>query len=83
MRVRVRNRRDHSIDWRWNASQGYPDQFRRDRVIRLEKCGAFVNGDCGYSSWSELPDGTVVVVDYTTGNPPAPRPLLRAYRLRV
>ena len=83
LRVQVRNRRDHSIDWRWDAGEGYPDQFRRDRVIRLEKNGSFSHGDSGYSSWDQLPDGTVVVADYTAGDPPLDHPALRAYRLRV
>jgi hypothetical protein len=83
LRVRVKNRRDHSIDWSWDARRGYPDQFRRDRVVRLERNGAFSAGDSGYSSWAQLRDGTVVVVDYTSGDPPAEHPVLRAYRLKV
>jgi hypothetical protein len=83
VRVQVKNRRDHSLDWRWSPSDGYPDQFRRDRVIRLEKNGSFAAGDSGYSSWDQLPDGTIVVGDYSCGNPPAEHPVLRAYRLRV
>ncbi len=51
MRVQVTNRRDHSIDWRWSPEGGYPDQFRRDRVIRLEKNGTSLWGTGGYSSW--------------------------------
>jgi hypothetical protein len=23
--------------------------------------------DCGYSSWTQFPDGRIVIVDYTTG----------------
>jgi hypothetical protein len=81
IRVQVKNRRDHSIDWRWSASAGYPDQFRRDRVIRMEKNASFAAGDSGYSSWAQLPDGTVVVGDYTAGDPAREHPALRAYRL--
>ena len=79
--VKVSNRRDHSIDWKWTPAQGYPDQFRRDRVIRLEKCGSFAAGDCGYSGWDQLADGSVVVVDYNTGTPATRRPVLRSYLL--
>jgi hypothetical protein len=79
--VRVHNRRDHSVHWTWSPASGYPDQFRRGRVIRLEKCGTFAVGDCGYSSWAQRPRGDVVVVDYNVGNPPTPHPALRAYRL--
>lgn len=81
MHVKVANRRDFSIDWRWTPGQGYPDQFYRDRVTRLEKNGSFAAGDSGYSSWAQHPDGTIVVADYTCGNPPAAHPFLRAYRL--
>jgi hypothetical protein len=83
MAVKVQNRRDHSIDWRWSPADGYPDQFRRDRVIRLERNGTFSAGNSGYSNWAQLRDGTVVVVDYTSGNPPLSHPALRAYRLKV
>lgn len=83
LRVQVKNRRDHSIDWRWTPQDGYPDQFRRDNVIRLERNGSFAAGDSGYSSWAQLRDGTAVVVDYTSGEPPTEHPVLRAYRLRL
>ncbi|MBL8178582.1 MAG: exo-alpha-sialidase [Bryobacterales bacterium] len=81
LHVKVENRRDFSIDWRWTPSQGFPDQFYRDRVTRLEKNGSFAAGDSGYSSWAQHPDGAIVVADYTCGNPPASHPFLRAYRL--
>ncbi len=81
MHVKVTNRRDFSINWRWSPTQGYPDQFYRDRVTRLEKNGSFAAGDSGYSSWAQHPDGTVVVADYTCGSPPASHPFLRSYRL--
>lgn len=79
--VKVNNRRDHSVEWKWSARQGYPDQFRRDRMIRLERCGSFAVGDCGYSGWTQTPGGSIVVTDYSIGNPPARRPRLRAYLL--
>jgi hypothetical protein len=81
--VKVQNRRDHSIDWKWTARDGYPDQFHRDRVVRLEKNASFAAGDSGYSNWTQLPDGNVVVVDYTAGDPAVSHPILRAYRLGV
>lgn len=81
VRVQVANRRDHSIDWSWTARKGYPDQFRRDRVLMLEPNGTFSLGNSGYSAWAELPDGKIVMVDYTSSNPPRPHPVLRSYRL--
>jgi hypothetical protein len=77
--VKVENKNDHSIDWQWSARDGFPDQFRRDRIVRLDRTGSRSPGDSGYSSWTERPDGTVVIVDYTTGNPPAAVPFARAY----
>jgi hypothetical protein len=81
LRVKLENRRDHSIDWSWSPKQGYPDQFRRDRVIRLERNASFSAGDSGYSNWAQLADGSAVVVDYTSGEKGLRHPLLRAYRL--
>ncbi|MBL8227014.1 MAG: exo-alpha-sialidase [Bryobacterales bacterium] len=81
-RASIRNRRDHSVEWNWTAKQGFPDQFRRDRIVVLEPNASFVAGDSGYSSWDELPDGSVVAVDYTGGVEGRRHPLLRAYRFR-
>jgi hypothetical protein len=62
--VKVSNAQDYSIEWHWNPSKGYPDQFRRDRTVVLDYS---YPADCGYSSWTQLPDGKIVAVDYTTG----------------
>jgi hypothetical protein len=67
--------------WTWTGADGYPDQFARDRLVLLERNASFAAGDSGYSSWDQLPDGTAVVVDYTSGSPARSHPLLRAYRL--
>jgi hypothetical protein len=56
--------RDYSIDWKWTPAKGYPDQFRRDRTVVLDYA---YFADCGYSSWTQLADGTIVIVDYTNG----------------
>ncbi|MSU49643.1 MAG: exo-alpha-sialidase [Opitutus sp.] len=63
--VAVKNdSRDTSIGWRWTPANGYPDQFRRDRTVVLDYA---YPADCGYSSWTQLPDGKIVIVDYTNG----------------
>ena len=62
--VKVDNAQDYSIDWSWSPDRGYPDQFRRDRTVVLDYS---YPADCGYSSWTQLPDGKIVIVDYTTG----------------
>lgn len=79
MRVKVENKKDHSIDWKWNAAQGYPDQFRRDRIVRLDRNASFSPGNSGYSGWTQMKDGTIVVCDYTSGDPAAGVPFARAY----
>lgn len=56
--------RDYSIDWQWTPAQGYPDQFRRDRVVMLDTS---YSSDCGYSSWTQQPDGRIVIIDFTNG----------------
>ena len=76
----VRNRRDQSVDWTWSAKNGFPDQFRRDRIMVLERNGSFAGGDSGYSSWDQLPDGKIVAVDYTSGEEGRRHPMLRSYR---
>ncbi|MFM9166985.1 MAG: sialidase family protein, partial [Verrucomicrobiota bacterium] len=85
LRVKVANDpRDYSIDWRWTPKEGYPDQFRRDRTVILDH--AHPPSDCGYSSWTQLPDGRIVILDYTNLQRPGqaaggehPRNLIRAY----
>lgn len=82
----VNDARDTSINWQWTPDQGFPDQFRRDRTVVLDH--AYPAADCGYSSWTQLSDGTIVIVDYTharpagaTGGPEHSRNLVRAYRV--
>ncbi len=60
----INDDRDYSIDWSWSPKSGYPDQFRRDRTVVLDIA---YPGDCGYSSWTQLPDGRIVILDYTNG----------------
>jgi len=68
----INDARDHSIAWQWTPDQGYIDQFRRDRTVVLD--GAAHSFDCGYSSWTQMPDGRIVIVDYTDArqSPAAP-----------
>jgi hypothetical protein len=62
--VKVDNANDTSIDWYWTPTQGYPDQFRRDRTVVLDYANS---ADCGYSSWTQSTDSQIVILDYTTG----------------
>lgn len=77
--VKVENRKDHSIDWQWNACDGFPDQFRRDRIVRVDRNGSFSAGYSGYSGWAQRKDGGIVIADYTVGFPAACIPFARAY----
>ncbi len=47
----------------------------------LERNGSFSTGNSGYSTWAQLPNGEIAVVNYTSSNPPTPQPILRSYRL--
>lgn len=79
--VQVDNVDDYSIDWSWDAGKGYPDPFRRNRVVLLDRIAAPA-AHCGYSGWTQQDDGTIVVADYTVGGnggTPAHMPFIRAY----
>ena len=79
--VKVENQNDYDIDWTWDPAKGYPDQFRRDRIVLLDRISASA-GHCGYSGWTQMEDGTIVIADYTVGGnggPPAAMPFIRAY----
>lgn len=76
------NPSDYTIDWEWDAKIGYPDQFQRDRMIVLD-----YTSDSGYSDWTQLEDGTIVIADYVTTsfrgvNAGGPQPVLKAYLVR-
>ena len=79
--VKVENNNDYDIDWQWDPSSGYPDQFRRDRMVLLDKI-ASSPGHCGYSGSTQMEDGTIVITDYTVGGnggEPEKMPFIRAY----
>jgi hypothetical protein len=68
VRYEVKNRNLDDFSWSWEASSGdHPDQYQRDRMIQIhannpdQKPGP----DHGYSSWLTLPDGRIILVDYT------------------
>ena len=80
----VRNTHGHSINWSWRADSGtYPDQFRRDRLVRLD-----ATADSGYSNWDQLEDGTIVIADYSNDDfrnanwTSSAQPIIKAYIVR-
>ena len=77
----VENPQSHSIDWSWRADSGvYPDQFRRDRLVRLD-----ATADSGYSNWDQLEDGSIVIADYSNDEfrdanwTSSAQPIIKAY----
>lgn len=77
----VDNPHGHSINWSWRADSGtYPDQFRRDRMVRLDAAA-----DTGYSNWDQMDDSTIVIADYTNDQfrdatwISAAQPIIKAY----
>ncbi len=81
LHVFVDNEKDYDIDWQWDTSKGYPDQFKRDRIIALDIIAATAS-HCGYSGFTQQKDGTIVIVDYTVGGngkTPDPMPYIRSY----
>jgi hypothetical protein len=81
--ARIRNPQATNIDWDWQAEDGFIDQFRRDRMIRLDH-----TSDSGYSEWTQMDEGTVVIADYTNDLfdnaswQGARQPVIKAYRVR-
>ena len=81
--VKVENPNDYDISWKWDPDKGYPDQFRRDRIIALDII-ASSSGHTGYGGSTQLDDGTIVIVDYTVGGnggTPVRQPFARSYLL--
>lgn len=81
--VKVENIDDDSICWNWEPRKGYPDSFRRERIIALDVIASHA-GHTGYGGSTELEDGSIVVVDYTVGGnggKPATMPFIRSYHL--
>lgn len=83
MRARIENPQDlHAVvDWAWDPAKGFPDPFRRDRIVRLD-----TSPDSGYSGWAQQRDGGIVILDYTNEHLHknatwhlGPQPFLRAY----
>jgi hypothetical protein len=69
----VHNRNIEDWAWEWNAADGrWPDQYQRDRLIQIHanELTEDHQPDHGYSSWLMLPDGRIILVDYTNRGDP-------------
>jgi sialidase-1 len=53
--------------WQWSAADGcLPDDYQRRRLLQVHANDPAVSWpDNGYSSWVLLPDGRILLVDYT------------------
>lgn len=86
MAAHVHNPDDYSIEWIWDPSKGFPDQFQRDRTVMLDIGGE--GSDSGYSGWTQMQDATIVIADYTNAHHlnstwnGGPLPFARAYVVR-
>lgn len=55
--------------WAWSVTDGvHPDDYQRRRLVKLHGHPDGQDGgiDCGYSSWLVLPEGEVLLVDYSS-----------------
>ena len=62
------NRTLEDWEWNWSARSGeYPDQYQRERLVQIHANhpDQQPHPDHGYSSWLTLPDGRIILVDYT------------------
>ncbi len=79
----IRNRTLPDWSWAWEAASGqWPDQYQRDRLIQIHanELTEDHRPDNGYSSWLVLPDGRIILVDYTNlGDPPDKSHLVAVY----
>jgi hypothetical protein len=80
----VKNQTEPPFEWSWEASQRrLPDQYQLDHVVEIHGNPPRADDyapDNGYSSWLELPDGSIYFVDYT--NRGDPKPTSHLYRAR-
>lgn len=80
---RVTNPSLPQTNWVWQASAGeWPDEYQRRRLIQIHANhpDQKPSPDHGYSSWLELPDGRIFLVDYTNcGDQPHKSHLVGVY----
>lgn len=85
----VKNKNLPSTNWEWKPENGWPDAYGRERFIQIHSnalstisdTSVLVKGpDHGYSSWVELPNGQIFLVDYTNlGDQPGKSHLVGIY----
>jgi hypothetical protein len=71
----AKNQTEPDYLWSWRAKRGeYPDQYQMNHMLELHRNWPSEGHrpDNGYSSWVELPDRRIFMVDYTNQGDPAP-----------
>ena len=69
VRYAVKNETEPPFEWEWTPSAGHPDQYQLDHMVIVKANPPDDKNyapDNGYSSWLELPDSSIYMVDYTT-----------------
>jgi hypothetical protein len=64
----IKNRTLPPFSWEWDAESGLrPDRYQQERMIQIHQNDTNQQPwpDHGYSSWLVLPDGRIILVDYT------------------
>lgn len=80
--IEVKNPRLPGYAWSWSAASGlFPDHEEREHqhVLWLESSGQIF--DHGYTGWTRLADGALLVINYARGD--APKPAIHVYRVAV
>jgi hypothetical protein len=79
----VKNQTLPDVGWVWHASDGeWPDEYQRERMIQIHANHPDQRPwpDHGYSSWVQLPDERIFLVDYTNcGDEPNRSHLIGVY----
>lgn len=73
VRYRTKNKNQPDYEWNWDASElRWPDEYQQERFLQLHLNNYKQHTSCdqGYSSWLELPDSRILVVDYTNYKDP-------------
>ena len=82
----VKNETEPDHSWSWESGSGaVPDQYQLDRMLELHSNpprGDEGRPDHGYSSWVQLPNGEICMVDYSNYGDPYPRSHLYAVCFR-
>ena len=69
----VSNDTEPHHQWKWDAQSGeHPDQYQLDQMLELHANtpSATHRPDNGYSSWVEVEDGRIFMVDYSNRGDP-------------